>query len=138
MDLVERVNLRVLNKRAMGALIQAGAFDGLHPNRKVLLNQLDDVLALRRKLRDRQKRRESKGLSEEDKRAATEAEALLWEEAEMRLGRDSEKMPDFSLLERLAGEKATVSFYASGHPLLNLQRVAKIFGCTRIDHIVGT
>lgn len=136
-DLVERVNLRVLNKRAMGALIKAGAFDSLHSNRKVLLDSLDGILVLRRKLRDRQKRRQTKGLSDEEMEKAKEADVLLWEEAEMQLTRDSESLPDFSLLERLAGEKITLGFYASGHPLFNLQEIRKALGCTRLDHIVG-
>lgn len=136
-DLVERVNLRVLNKRAMGALIKAGAFDELHPNRKVLLDQLESVLALRRKLRDRKKRRESKDLSMQEEEAAAIADALEWERKEVELQQDSETKPDFPAMERLAGEKATMGFYASGHPLHNVQPLHKTLDCTCIEHVIG-
>lgn len=136
-DLIERVNLRVLNKRAMGALIRAGSFDELHPNRKVLLNHLDTLLVLRRKLRDKKKRRERKEMPEEEKRIATEEDALEWEEVEMLLARDSETLPDFTSLERFAAEKATLGFYASGHPLLEFRHVGHRLGCTRVDHIMA-
>lgn len=136
-DLIERVNLRVLNKRAMGALIHAGAFDELHHNRKVLFEALDKLLALRRKLRDRKKRRESKNLTEEEEQAAADADALEWEQMEVQLENDSNEVSDFSQLERLAGEKATLGFYASGHPLYDLKTVAQTLDCTRVDHIQG-
>lgn len=136
-DLIERVNLRVLNKRAMGALIQAGAFDKLHPNRKVLLEQLDKLLALRRKLRDRKKRRENKNLSLEQQQTAADADALEWEQMEVQLQKDSIELPDFSQLERLAGEKATLGFYASGHPLYDMQLITETLGCTKVGNVVG-
>lgn len=136
-DLIERVNLRVLNKRAMGALIQAGSFDELHPNRKVLLNHLDSLLALRRKLRDKKKRRERKDISEEEERIAVEEDALEWEEVEMLLARDSETLPDFTSLELFAAEKATLGFYASGHPLLEFRHVGQRLGCTHVGHIIA-
>lgn len=136
-DLIERVNLRVLNKRAMGALIQAGSFDELHPNRKVLLYHLDGLLALRRKLRDRKKRRERNQLSIEEERLAMEEEALEWEEVEMLLARDSETLPDFTSLERFSAEKATLGFYASGHPLLEFRHIGHRLGCTCVDHVMG-
>lgn len=136
-DLIERVNLRVLNKRAVGALIQAGSFDDLHPNRKVLLDHLETLLALRRKLRDKKKRRERKQLTEEEEKIAAEEEAFAWEEAEMQLAKDSRTLPDFSLLERFTREKATLGFYASGHPLLEFRHVGKRLGCTPVSLIVG-
>lgn len=136
-DLIERVNLRVLNKRAMGALILAGAFDSLHSNRKILSEHLDSLLALRRKLRDRRRRRESKKISEEQIAQLDEDDRQTWEEAEIQLMQESSDQNDFDMLERLAGEKSTLGFYASGNPLFNLQGVAKALGCTKVHHLVG-
>ncbi|KAI0558572.1 DNA polymerase III alpha subunit [Gracilaria domingensis] len=62
-DLINRADLRELNKRAIAALIQAGAFDELHPNRRIQLEKSDDMLRLRRKLRDQRKRWENKKLT---------------------------------------------------------------------------
>lgn len=136
-DLINRVDLRVLNKRALAALIQAGAFEELHPNRRVLLNRFDELLVLRRKLRDRRKRRENKGMSEKEVSELNEMERLAWEEAEIGLARACEEEAKFTALERLAGEKASIGFYASGHPLHDLQSIAAFLGCTPVQQIVG-
>lgn len=136
-DVIERVNLRVLNKRAMASLIMAGAFDELHPNRKALAEQFESLLVLRRKLRDRRKRKEDKGISEEEKNTLALEERMAWEEAEVQLAKDCAEKDDFSLLETLAGEKASIGYYASGHPLYDLQDVATVLGCVRVDHITG-
>ncbi|KAI0561758.1 DNA-directed DNA polymerase [Gracilaria domingensis] len=139
-DLINRVDLRVLNKRAIAALIQAGAFDELHPNRRIrriLLDKFDNMLSLRRKLRDKRKRWENKNAPSKDMEELSELERTSWEESEIELARASEDEPDFTDLERLSGEKSSIGFYASGHPLENLQEVAKFLGCTRVDLIVG-
>lgn len=137
-DLIERVDMRVLNKRAMGALVQAGAFDELHPNRKVLLEYLDEMLVLRRKLRDRRRRREAKGpLTPEAEEKLNQEELNVWEDVKFKLETDSIEKDDFSDIERLGNEKATLGFYASGHPLYELQHIAEVLNCTRVVHIVG-
>lgn len=137
-DLIERVDMRVLNKRAMGALVQAGAFDELHPNRKVLLECLDEMLVLRRKLRDRRRRREAKGpLTPEAEEKLSQDELNAWEDVKFKLETDSIEKDDFSDMERLGNEKATLGFYASGHPLYELQHIAEVLDCTRVVHIVG-
>eukprot|EP00178_Gracilaria_changii_P006503 TRINITY_DN2129_c0_g2_i1.p1 TRINITY_DN2129_c0_g2~~TRINITY_DN2129_c0_g2_i1.p1 ORF type:complete len:1916 (-),score=245.62 TRINITY_DN2129_c0_g2_i1:12407-18154(-) len=136
-DLINRVDLRVLNKRAIAALIQAGAFDELHPNRRILLEKFDDMLGLRRKLRDKRKRWENKSTSPTDMEKLIELESTKWEELEIELARASEEQPDYTDLERLSGEKASIGFYASGHPLENLQEVANFLGCTPVDLVIG-
>lgn len=136
-DLVERVNSRVLNKRSMSALVLCGAFDDLHPNRKILSEQLEELLTLRRKLRDRRKRREKKELSEEAEQAELAKDALQWEEVEMALEQESRTHSDFTLLEKLQAEKSTLGFYASGHPLFDLKGYRRFLGTTPVSHIVG-
>lgn len=136
-DLIERVDMRVLNKRAMGALVRAGAFDELHPNRKVLLDHLDNMLVLRRKLRDKRKRREAKGMSDEEEEELDQDEHVAWEDAKVQLEDESAERTDFTMLERLSGEKATMGFYASGHPLHDFENVAQRLGCVLVSQIVG-
>lgn len=43
-DMCSRVNLRKVNKRTLEALIKAGAFDLLHPNRRQLLSGMESVV----------------------------------------------------------------------------------------------
>lgn len=135
-DLVERVNSRVLNKRSMGALVLCGAFDDLHGNRKILSEQLDDLLNLRRKLRDRRKRRAAKELSEEDEQKELAKDAAKWEDVQLALEEESRMQSDFTLLEKLSAEKSTLGFYASGHPLYDLDNYRKALDCTPIANIV--
>lgn len=136
-DLVERVDSRVLNKRSMGALVLCGAFDELHANRKTLLDQLDDLLTLRRKLRDRRKRRAAKEMSEEKERVEVAKDASQWEEVQLALEEESRTQPDFTLLEKLSAEKQTLGFYASGHPLYDLDTFRSFLQCTNVTDVVG-
>lgn len=136
-DLIERVDLRLLNKRSLAALVQAGALDELHPNRKVLIEKLESLLSLRRTIRDKRRRREAKSISEEEEAALSEEESLRWEDEKVMLFADSVDKPDFNRLELLAAEKATLGFYASGHPLSELQDVSRFLGCIPISQVIG-
>jgi DNA polymerase III subunit alpha len=136
-DLIERVDSRVLNKRSMGALVMCGAFDELHPNRKVLAEQLEVLLNLHRKVRDRRKRRAKKVMTPEQEQKAIEQDVADWEGVQLDLHVESKACPDFPMLEKLAAEKATLGFYASGHPLYDLDRVRSLLGCTPVANIVG-
>jgi DNA polymerase-3 subunit alpha len=55
-DLCDRVNLHSVNRRALEALIQCGAFDKIDPNRQQLVNDLEGVMKW---AQDRKKDRES-------------------------------------------------------------------------------
>jgi len=136
-DLIERVNSRVLNKRSMSALVLCGAFDELHPNRKVLADQLESLLTLRRKIRDRRKRREKKQLTEEQEQVELEKDAKQWEEIQLSLEFESTTQPDFTLLEKLKAEKGTLGFYASGHPLYDLVEYRKFLDTTPVSRVAG-
>lgn len=136
-DLIERVDLRLLNKRSLASLVQAGALDELHPNRKVLIERLESLLSLRRTLRDKRKRREAKTVSEEQESALNEEERLRWETAKIELFADSVDRPDYTRLELLAAEKSTLGFYASGHPLSEYQDVSRFLGCIPISQLIG-
>jgi DNA polymerase III subunit alpha len=143
-DLIERLDSRVLNKRSLGSLVMCGAFDELHPNRKVLHEQLEVLLNLHRKVRDRRKRRLSassrklkKPVSADAEQATIAKEAAEWEEVQLHLRRQSETQPDFPMKELLAAEKATLGFYASGHPLNSLRQASVVLTSTPVARILG-
>jgi DNA polymerase III subunit alpha len=137
-DVIERLDPRVLNKRSMGALVMCGAFDELHQNRRVLHEQLEALLTLHRKMRDRRKRREKKVMTPEQEQVAIAKDAADWEEVQLILSLESDSSPDFPMLEKLAAEKATLGFYASGHPLLELgAEIPRVLGSTSVSAIVG-
>ncbi len=101
-DFFQNVDGRVLNKRLLENLVQAGAFDSLHSNRNQMLESLPYLLKL----------------------AAAEAEArnadtlnLFGDQPtqapELRLA----QVMDWPVLEKLEREAKAVGFYLSSHPL---------------------
>jgi DNA polymerase III subunit alpha len=104
LDFCQRVDSTRLNKRALEALVQAGALDALGSNRPTLLLQLPEVLR------------------------ATEQQAREREAGQVSLfGGGTEQAPalairlpeaaDWPLAQKLQGERDTLGHYLSGHPL---------------------
>ncbi|MGH7504808.1 MAG: DNA polymerase III subunit alpha, partial [Longimicrobiales bacterium] len=104
-DLAERVDLRVVGKRALEALILSGACDGFG-HRAQLLAALDMVL------REAQLR--------QTERAAGQVSLFDFGSAEDSIRRAEPPLPDVTRWpesERLAREKEILGFFISGHPL---------------------
>jgi DNA polymerase-3 subunit alpha len=97
-DFCRRVEKRLVNRRAVEALIRGGAFDALDPRRATLFAAAGIALA------------------EAEKADAAAAQVSLFGEA------TPERLPaldaarEWSEAERLAHEKAALGFYLSGHP----------------------
>ncbi len=109
----EKVDLRQLNKRVLESLIKAGAMDSIHSNRAALNTALDRALDAGARLqRDR----------EAGQHGLFGAQPLPVQA--------EEKLPDaaeWPEAERLAGEKETLGFYLSGHPLaIYLEKLREI------------
>jgi DNA polymerase-3 subunit alpha len=98
-DFCRRVDRRIVNRRAMEALVKAGAFDSLEPNRATLLASLGNAIDL------------------------AEKEAQFAQQTNL-FGGSGESESDFQLVrvapwserERLQNEKQSLGFYLSGHP----------------------
>ena len=98
-DFCRRVDRRLVNRRAMEALIKAGAFDALEPNRASLAASLGAAID------------------------AAEKRAQYANQTSLFMGGGAEA-EDFSLTraapwserERLVNEKQSLGFYLSGHP----------------------
>jgi DNA polymerase-3 subunit alpha len=106
-DFCERVNLNSLNRRVMESLIKAGALDSTSGNRAQLMEALDRALESGiRATRDREMGQH--GLfgfaAEEEHRHYPLA-----------------KLPDWTMEQKLAGEKEVLGIYVSGHPLDRFQ-----------------
>ncbi len=108
-DFCERVELRKINRRAVESSIQAGAFDGIDPDRNALLGRCSSTLTSAHNV---QRQRESGQVSFFGSlRDAVEATPPPPEE-------DSEASgPGTSARERLEMEKEILGVYLSGHPL---------------------
>ncbi len=99
-DFCNRVDKRIVNRRAMESLIRGGAFDSLHDNRAQLFASLGIALE-----QAQQASRNEMQSSLFDDGAGTTLQALEYI-----------KVPRWSEAELLQHEKAAVGFYLSGHP----------------------
>ncbi|MGZ8370967.1 MAG: DNA polymerase III subunit alpha, partial [Caulobacteraceae bacterium] len=109
-DFVERVDPRMVNKRALENLARAGAFDSIHPNRRQILESTDVLMA------HAQGAAGDRESSQASLFGADQADA-----ARPRLARsDMWSAPD-----QLDEELAAVGFYLSGHPLEDMVGVLK-------------
>ncbi len=113
-DFVERIDLRLCNKRVLESLIVAGACDGLGGHRKQLCEALDGVLG------------EAQVLQQE--REAGQA-SLFGEATAPRPRREGlPDIPAWSEAERLVKEKEVLGFFISGHPLERFRDEVELFG----------
>ncbi|MDX2057061.1 MAG: DNA polymerase III subunit alpha [Gemmatimonadales bacterium] len=113
-DLVDRVDLRLVNKRVIESLIAAGACDSLEGHRSQLMAALDSALGEAQLLQ--QEREAGQGslfgeAPESRPRAVGLPEVPPWPEA-----------------ERLAKEKEIIGFFISGHPLAPFRSEVELFG----------
>ena len=122
-DFVERIDLRLCNKRVIESLIAAGACDGLGGHRAQLMAGLDAALG------------EAQVLQQE--KAAGQA-SLFGETAPAAQSRPHglPEVPAWHESERLAREKEVLGFFISGHPLERYRPEVELFG-TRTTATLG-
>ncbi|MFN4032548.1 MAG: DNA polymerase III subunit alpha [Fimbriimonadales bacterium] len=99
-----------LNRATLEALIQAGAFESIHPNRAQLLNGLDAVLSYAQSLA-RLKDENQNSLFDEGQEALTIAKPAL------------QIVQDLSTPEKLALERELLGVYLSDHPIRPYMRI---------------
>lgn len=100
-DLLERVDGKTLNSRALESLIRCGAMDGLGYNRQQLIAVLPEAMAGAASSRaDRESGQVSLFGGEDDPSALSYPD-----------------MPDMTASEKIHWEKNLLGFYVSGHPL---------------------
>jgi DNA polymerase-3 subunit alpha len=98
-DFCRRVDRRLVNRRAMEALIRAGAFDAIEPNRAMLLASLGNAIEAADKAEQFASQTSLFGGAGGAIETFEMVRAPLWSER-----------------ERLMNEKQSLGFYLSGHP----------------------
>ncbi len=119
LDFVKRVDRSHVNRRAMEALIRAGAFDAIEPNRAALIATLPQAIELADKaLRDAQ-------------------QVNLFGDSSPEAGGSLElvNVPVWSDRERLVNEKQALGFYLSGHPFTSYAREIRQFAKTLLSDL---
>ena len=119
-DFCERVDLRVVNRRALETLIYCGAFDSIQPNRRQLLNDLDLVIPWAQN-RTKEKETGQMNLFDLIDNSNANNDNEVFEQAP-----SSPTVADFPLQEKLKLEKENLGFYVSEHPLKSVQQATKI------------
>ncbi|PWK13868.1 DNA polymerase III subunit alpha [Tumebacillus permanentifrigoris] len=126
-DFCERVDARACNKKALESLIRAGAFDGLHGNRRAMLLALEET-AERGRLRQRDKDDNQMNLfgimEEQAPQAATKFELP--------------RAADYPERERLEMEKELLGLYVTGSPLKPYSRQMARLADKRVSELVET
>ncbi|MCD6570932.1 MAG: DNA polymerase III subunit alpha [Deltaproteobacteria bacterium] len=101
---IHRINLTKVNRRVIEALIKAGCFNTIHPNRRALTETLDVLIEDAQRIA-------------KDKHTGQKTLFSLngWDKDGS--SRKIPDIPDWEDNERLQMEKDSVGFYITGHPL---------------------
>ena len=128
-DFCDRVDLRVVNRRALETLILSGAFDSFNSNRRQLMHDLELIISW---AQSRVKERESGQISIFDLLGSTTTEP---KEGEFKPAPSASPVEDYSLQEKLKLEKEHLGFYVSEHPLKSIHRAAKILSPINLNQL---
>ena len=128
-DLVERIDLRLCNKRVLESLVAAGACDSLGVHRKQLIEVLEPALAEAQLLQAEREAGQG-SLFGEGGTSGTSLTGGLTPAASTAASASSaySDIPSWTEAERLAKEKEVLGFFISGHPLERFRDEVELFG----------
>jgi DNA polymerase-3 subunit alpha len=118
-DLCHRIDLQRINRRLLEALIRSGSMDHLGPNRATLMDSLGDALRS----------------GEQQTRTALAGQNDMFGLHTTPAANDpvvARVLPEWNESERLAGERATLGLYLTGHPIARYERDLPAFVSGRI------
>jgi DNA polymerase-3 subunit alpha len=117
-DFCRRVDKRVVNRRAIEALIRAGAFDSINEHRHQMLASLDAAL----------------GSAEQHARAANQV-SLFGDDPAEDMNLPLADVERWKLREQLQQEKTALGFYLSGHPYQEYEQELSNFVSMRLHKV---
>ena len=122
-DFCARVDLRLVNKRTIEGLIQAGAFDSLYGNRAQLFESVDKAMLHGQDIQEH----------------AGRGQSSLFETsiAKVQIRPALPNVSPWAESEILAREKAALGFYLSGHPLEKFRDEVEAFSTTTLGDPSG-
>ena len=123
-DFTERVDSRAVNKRVLEGLIRGGAFDSVNQSRARLFAAIDSAIE------SGQRVQRSRANGQADLFGALAASMPAVEPP-------LPEAPDWAHHELLKGEKETLGFYISGHPLSGYEEALKDFADVDVDRLSG-
>ncbi|MDX2239880.1 MAG: DNA polymerase III subunit alpha [Leptolyngbyaceae cyanobacterium bins.302] len=116
----DRIDPRALNRRALEALIYAGAFDKLEPNRNQSIHDLEPVLEWA------QSRAKDRASGQGNLFDFLSTNTVNESSAKFDSAPKSPPVPDLPPPKKLQMEKEILGFYISDHPLRSVHEAARI------------
>ncbi|MEJ2052967.1 MAG: DNA polymerase III subunit alpha [Calditrichaceae bacterium] len=126
-DMLLHADLRLVNKKVMESLIQAGALDSIDKNRARLFNSIERATEYAQNYQG-QKFRNQNQRSIFDLDNQDDNEMLSFPELP--------EIPDWNRTEKLKKEKELLGYYISGHPLERFKSIVHLFS-TKLNGISG-
>lgn len=123
LDFMKSIDHRKVNKRILETLVKCGAFDSIEPNRRRLLEGLDDAIHLGEQFQ------EAETPGQDSLFALLDATEVASTESQLKLP----DLPDWPKKKRLEYEKESLGFYVSGHPLDRYASEVERFTQSTID-----
>jgi DNA polymerase III subunit alpha len=119
-DFCSRIDLRIVNKKTLEGLIQAGAFDNTDGHRAQLLETSDKAMAF----------------GQAQKKNAAAGQSSLFDLSKSKTGSAVQyppipDIPEWNEAVKLSREKAVLGFYVSGHPLKKYEKEVEIFSTAK-------
>jgi DNA polymerase-3 subunit alpha len=128
-ELVERIDLRLCNKRVLESLIAAGACDSLGSHRKQLIEALEPAWAEAQLLQaEREAGQGSLFGGGEDGEDGEDGKIGVSGLSDVSALSAFSDVPPWTEAERLAKEKEVLGFFISGHPLERYREEVELFG----------
>ncbi len=127
-DLLKNVDLRLVNKKVLESLIQAGAMDSLQGTRAQLFNAIESATTFAQSIQgEKNKNRNQRSLFDlaGDGDNADQLVSVP----------DLPDVPEWSVTDKLKKEKELLGFYISGHPLERYRPVIRLFSTPIDDYI---
>ena len=126
-DFCDRVDLRAVNRRALEALIQCGAFDCLNANRNQLMHDLEFVIDwAQTRAKDRASGQGNLFDALGGGDAAIAEDAASDGDKAHEMAPSAPRVADFESMEKLRLEKELLGFYVSDHPLKSIQSRSRL------------
>ena len=123
-DFTERVDSKAVNKRVLESLIRSGAFDSANKNRARLFAAIDSAIE------SGQRTQRSRASGQTDLFGALSQSMPVVEPP-------LPEAPEWQTAELLKGEKETLGFYISGHPLMRYEAALADFTNADVDRLAN-
>ena len=117
-EFFEETDTKKINKKAIEALVKAGALDGMGMNRKEILHNYEALL------KEAEQKKSDTGSGQINLFGEGTPQELCFQ-----------KQEDWPVLAKLQYEKSVIGFYLSGHPMNGLQDRRSAYGCLLMSEL---